>query len=279
MRKLISCSSCPRRTKDWKPSTESIISHLSCSVLCLFTHFCFIFWCHINISQASLLQPRCNLNQITPEIVQQLLVAITRFEAQVLFPSQMDGMRDVLIPGKSNQPLSTGRALPWKLGKLWDNGLHWELWAPPVQNVLWKTHESMWQFWLRATSTAFVPVFKEQFEDWQNLLTVQSVIYQEPAQENQQLLNLNVFPSSAQKQSKPSLGCCPRNGKDFCAKDMLWLGEGTHRKTQSRLTFSPSAPWAGSPLLLGGAGNPAAHPNPSDCHRETWKIEKCTKIT
>lgn len=279
MRKLISCSSCLRRTKDWRTPTESIISHLSCSVLRLFTHFCFIFWCHINISQASLLQPCCNLNQITPEVVQQFLVAIARFEAQVLFPSQMDGMCDVLIPGKSSPAFEYRQSTALGAGQALGQ------WSPLTAMSSTSAQCSLKDTWKHVAVLAqsnqhyFVPGFKEQFKDWQNFLTVQSVIYQEPAQENQQLLNLNVLPSSAQEQSELSLGCCPRNGKDCCAKDMLWFGEGTHRKTKSRLTFSPSAPWAGSPLLLVGAGNPVAHPSPSDCHRETWKIEKCAKIT
>jgi len=41
------------------------------------------------------------------------------------------------------------------------------------------------------------------------------------------------------------------------------------RHGNSRLTFSPSAPLAGSLLLLVDAGNLSAHPNLSDCRRET----------
>lgn len=131
------------------------------------------------------------------------------------------------------------------------------------------------QFWLcEWNSTAVVSSSKEQFKDWQNLFTAENITYEKlviTAQEKQSFLIFNILRFSAQAQSKQSTECCPRNGKACC--DEPWLWEGTQRKKNSRLTFSPNAPLAGFLLLLVGAGNPAAHPNPSDCHRETWKIQ------
>lgn len=187
MRKLTSCSSCLRRIKDWRPSTERRyhLTPVLFSTLPLHSLLLHILVSHQHIPglpSAAVLQlqsdhsggssavPGCHHKTWGPSSV-----------------SEPNGW-NVWCPDtwkNQTQPLSTGRALSWELGRLWDNSLHWNLWAPPVQNVLWKTHESTWQFWLRATSTAFVPGFKQQLKDWQNFLTIQSVLYQESAQENQ----------------------------------------------------------------------------------------------
>lgn len=69
-------------------------------LVCFYPGFEF---CLIDVSQAPFLQSCSNLNEVTAQEIQQFLVAVTGLQAKVLLPSQVHGMRDVLIPVREDE--------------------------------------------------------------------------------------------------------------------------------------------------------------------------------
>lgn len=82
--------------------------HSSSSIFIFFQHpanIHLLLQVHVvlQVSQTSLVQPRCHLSDVAAQVLEQLRVAVAASQALLGLPGQVDGVEDVLVPEEGEE--------------------------------------------------------------------------------------------------------------------------------------------------------------------------------